>query len=140
DVDLLMARIAAGPFDARFDVNGDERLDTDDLGVWVRSLKRTYFGDANLDGAFTTSDLVNVLTGGQYEDDVPRNSNWATGDWNADAEFTSADLGAALSHGGYEQGPRAASVPEPSAAWLALLAAAVLLQRMQRENRRERRG
>jgi hypothetical protein len=137
DVNLLMNRIATGPFDTQFDLNGDQRLDAEDLSVWVHVIKQTYFGDANLDGEFTTSDLVNVLTAGQYEDDVAGNSAWASGDWNADAEFTSADLVAALSDGGYEQGPRPASVPEPAGGWLALLSAA-LLQRMLRENRRGR--
>jgi hypothetical protein len=126
DVNLLMNRIAAGQFDEQFDVNADQVLDEDDLGIWVRTLKRTYFGDANLDGQFTTSDMVSVLTAGQYEDASPNNSNWATGDWNADGDFTSADLVVALSDGGYEQGPRPAAVPEPAGRLLATLAAFLL--------------
>ena len=53
-------------------------------------------GDANLDGVFDSSDLVAVFIVGQYEDNVPQNSSWATGDWNCDQEFTTSDLVAAF--------------------------------------------
>jgi len=75
-----------------------------------------YVGDTNLDGEFNSSDLVNLFTAAEYEDNVPMNSTWATGDFNGDGEFDSGDLVAAFADGGYEKGKRpvANAVPEPS--------------------------
>jgi hypothetical protein len=94
----------------------------DDRLYWVATLAGTYIGDANLDGQFDTTDLVTVISAGQYEDDLAENSGWASGDWNGDGDFTSSDLIAALADGGYEQGPRAAvsAVPEPNGLLLLL--------------------
>jgi hypothetical protein len=81
----------------------------------VHDLKKTFFGDADLDGEFTSRDLVNLFQAGTYEDGLPGNSTWETGDWNGDRNFTSSDLVLAFQDGGYEQGPRASdhAVPEP---------------------------
>lgn len=64
----------------------------------VRHLKP---GDANLDGFFDSSDLVDILALGEYEDDLVGNSHWLTGDFNGDEEFDSSDLIAALAEGWY---------------------------------------
>ena len=73
-------------------------------------------GDANVDGEFTSEDLVMVLQAGKYEEAV--NAGWADGDWNQDRRFDSADLINAFAEGGYEQGPFKLKsprvVPEPS--------------------------
>ena len=94
-----------------------------DLNVWVEDLKQTSFGDANLDGEFSSADLVAVFSAGEYEDMIENNSGWAEGDWDADSDFTSADLVVAFAEGGYEQGPRLASkgVPEPTSVVMAVL-------------------
>jgi hypothetical protein len=86
----------------------------------VAELKKTYFGDANLDGVFNTSDFVSVFQIGEYEDAAAGNSNWSEGDWNGDADFNSSDFVAAFQDGGFEKGPRAAvaAVPEPTSAVL----------------------
>ncbi len=120
DIDLLTAAVRAGSTDTKFDLNKNSTVDAQDRTVWVESLKKTYFGDADLDGQFNSTDLIAVLSAGQYEDAVSQNSTWATGDWDGDAEFTTSDLVAALQGGGYDAGPRAAvsAVPEP-AGWLA---------------------
>ena len=107
DLDLLFAEIRSGRSVDLFDVNGDSVVDSIDRDLWVHDLSNTYFGDANLDGEFNSSDLVSVLAAGQYEDDIPGNSGWATGDWNGDAEFSTSDLVLAFQDGGYELGPRA---------------------------------
>lgn len=60
-------------------------------------------GDANLDGRFTSDDLVHVFQIAEYEDDVAFNSTWQDGDWNDDGDFTSADLVAAFAASTYEQ-------------------------------------
>jgi hypothetical protein len=139
DIDLLSSVVRAGTNESRYDLNADQRVDEGDRTVWVESLRRTYFGDSNLDGEFSSADLVTIFQAGQYEDEVAANSTWATGDWNGDAEFTSRDLVVAFQGGGYEGGPRAAhSIPEPCfsagylLAWLAWLFA--------RSNRRGKRG
>jgi hypothetical protein len=114
DADLLTVSISAGGNPPAFDLNDDGLVNTDDLTVWVHDLRNTYFGDANVDGEFNTTDLVQVLASGTYEADV--DSDWSRGDFNADGRTNSSDLVAALADGGYEAGPRAAvaSVPEPS--------------------------
>jgi hypothetical protein len=126
DVESLMTQIRQGDMNVRFDVNIDHVIDHNDLTVWVRTLKKTYFGDANLDGLFNSSDLVSVLSTGEYEDEIPANSGWTSGDWNADAEFTSGDLVSALADGGYELVAVTVAVPEP-ASGLGFFAAVLIL-------------
>jgi hypothetical protein len=121
DFDLLSERVRAGTHRRGFDLNADRLVDQADRQIWVHDLKGTYFGDANLDGEFNSSDLVLVFGAGEYEDDVAGNSSWATGDWNGDGEFTSIDLVTAFQDGGYAAGPRVAAVPEPSTALLLVL-------------------
>jgi hypothetical protein len=124
DIDLLTAEVRAGSNDLRYDLTADNLVTADDRTHWVNDLKRTYFGDANLDGEFTSADFVSVFVAGQYEDPVPGNSTWATGDWNGDGDFGSGDFVLAFQTGGYERGPRLAvsSVPEPSSIMLLIIA------------------
>jgi hypothetical protein len=68
------------------------------------SLLQAVPGDADGQDGFGTSDLVQVLAAGQYEDAINGNSNWQTGDWNHDGDFTTADLITALQTGLYETG------------------------------------
>ncbi|MCA9167457.1 MAG: hypothetical protein KDB23_07295 [Planctomycetales bacterium] len=123
DIDLLSAQVRSGVFDAQYDLNDDGTVDGLDRDVWVNEIKRTYYGDATMDGKFDSGDLVEVFQAGQYEDGIVGNSTWATGDWNGDTEFDSSDFVTAFSAGGYEAGPRAAvsAVPEPASWVLALL-------------------
>jgi hypothetical protein len=99
----------------------------------VVDLKQAWFGDADLDGQFNSSDLVSVLASGHYEDSLPGNSTWTTGDWNGDGDFTTSDLITALADGGYEQGPRlvVGAVPEPSR--MLLLMALLMILPMRRK-------
>lgn len=141
DIDLLTAAIKEGTSDVRFDVNADGVVNQADREFWVVDLKNTYFGDADLDGVFDTSDFVKVLQAGEYEDDAEGNSTWATGDWSGDCEFDTNDLIVVFQKGGYEAGPRAAvasSVPEPSglvAVWISTGAATLLLRHQRRASR-----
>ena len=59
------------------------------------------YGDANGDGIFDNSDLVEIFSAGEYEDDIAGNSDWSEGDWNGDDDFTSSDLVLALKRGNY---------------------------------------
>jgi hypothetical protein len=103
DLDLLASAVRDGSSEAgATDLSGDGRLDHQDVEYVVRNLLNTHFGDANLDGRFDSSDLVQIFQRGQYEDHVAGNSGWADGDWNGDGEFDSSDLVFAMQHGGYE--------------------------------------
>ncbi len=128
DLNLLLAQVRTGTNAAAYDVNQDGLVDTDDIQQYVErpDILNTYVGDANLDGEFGSTDMVDVFQSGQYEDALPINSLWQTGDWNGDAEFDSGDMVFAFQGGGYELGPRAAvltAVPEPQSVVLLFLAA-----------------
>ncbi len=99
-----------------FDLTSDDRLDQQDRRRWVEQLRRTWFGDADLDGQFNSRDFLHVFQAGEYEDALSSNSTWETGDWDGDGDFSSADFLIAFQGGGYEQGPResTAAVPEPT--------------------------
>ena len=129
DIDQLSQQVVAGSLDLQFDLNGDASVNLEDHRVWVSELKKTWFGDANLDGLFDSSDLVGAFAAGQYEDKIPSNSHWSEGDWNGDLDFTSSDLVAAFADGGYERGPKpvAMAVPEPisGVSWIGALGALV---------------
>ena len=58
DIDGLTAEVLAGTNDSKFDLNGDNVVDEADRSVWIQDLRRTYRGDANLDGMFDSGDLV----------------------------------------------------------------------------------
>jgi hypothetical protein len=85
------------------------------------SLRFAAPGDANIDGVFNSTDLIEVLANGEYEDNMVGNSSWSEGDWTNDNEFDSGDLVEALASGCYEQACFAAAVPEPTGAALLLL-------------------
>jgi hypothetical protein len=120
DIDDLTGQSAAQTNAAGYDLNADSLVNDADIGVWVKDLRNSWIGDANLDGEFNSADLVNVLASGTYEADL--DSVWSTGDFNGDGRTNSSDLVAALSDGGYEMGPRGAvaAVPEPSSCALIL--------------------
>ncbi|MCA9169715.1 MAG: hypothetical protein KDB23_18705 [Planctomycetales bacterium] len=128
DIDYLIQGIRNGT-DLVLDLNDDALVNSNDLAFWISELKRTYFGDANLDGVFNSTDLVEVFNSGEYEDDVVSNSTWGEGDWNADGDFTTRDMVLAFQDGGYEQGPRAAlpTVPEPASLTLFMAGVGSLL-------------
>jgi hypothetical protein len=120
DIDNLASTLRAGGADLKFDSNYDGVLNTADHQAWIRYLKRTWFGDADLNGEFNSSDLVVVFTAGKYETDSL--ATWSEGDFNGDQRFGSGDLVTAFQDGGYEKGPRAAvsAVPEPAGVVLLL--------------------
>ena len=127
DVDILAIRIGgrgSKPWwlpDAAFDMNGDSSVNLEDHRVWVKDLAHTWYGDADLDGEFNSSDFVQVFQAGTYE--TTESASWSEGDWNGDGIFTSDDFVTAFADGGYEQGPRtdAAAVPEPAGTLLLLI-------------------
>lgn len=133
DIDELSAAVRDQLMDERFDMNLDGTVNGTDRTVWVEQIRRTFFGDANLDGEFNSDDLLEVFSAGEYADATDGNSTWATGDFDGDADFTPDDLIEALSGGGYEMGRRGvAAVPEPSTLSLLLLAMLALVRRRRR--------
>ena len=102
DIDALAGEIQAGTYWRPYDLNGDGAVDLADHRLWVKELKQTWFGDADLNGAFDSQDLVRVFQAGEYEDAIDGNSSWTTGDWTADGEFDSRDIVLAFQDGGYE--------------------------------------
>ncbi|MCA9134589.1 MAG: hypothetical protein KDA45_15585, partial [Planctomycetales bacterium] len=127
DIDQLSLAVNAGSADAAYDLNGDGGVDAADRDYWITQLRQTVLGDADLDGSFTTSDLVVVFQAGEYEDEIAGNSGWATGDWSGDQEFGTTDMVAAFQAGAFEAGGAAATtaaVPEPAGMWGMLLGAA----------------
>lgn len=130
DINMLVLESASGNNKAAFDLDGDGIVNSDDVKVWAVDLKNTWMGDANLDGEFSSTDLVEIFQVGKFEKD--EDANWSEGDWTGDYRFESGDLVAAFQDGGFEQGPRpdAQAVPEPSSCLLAVLAVLCLAFRM----------
>ena len=128
DLDLQAgAMIAGGPL-VPYDLNGDNAVNSADRLVWLHDLRKTWVGDSDLDGLFTSDDFVMAFQAGKYEV-AGASATWVQGDWNGDQFFTSADFVAAFADGGYEAGPRAAvsAVPEPTSIVLTLLGLVSLL-------------
>ena len=120
-----------------FDLVEDGIVDEEDLRYWIHSLKQTWFGDANLDGEFNSSDLVAVFQAGEYEDNDMHNSTWDTGDWDGNGDFESSDLIVAFQDGGYHQGTRNASavVPEPNGFGTMVITLAIISSTRRRAQR-----
>ncbi len=102
DIDLLSGRIRANDFDDIADLNDDKNLDRSDMDVLIQQILGTNYGDSNLDGMFTSADMIQVFQAGEYEDEVTGNSKWSTGDWNGDGECDTADLVFVFQLGWYE--------------------------------------
>ncbi|MEZ6120546.1 MAG: hypothetical protein R3C28_28770 [Pirellulaceae bacterium] len=106
DIQRLCLLIASDPTRAG-DINHDNNTDRRDLDSLVHTVLGTHFGDANLDGKFDSTDLIQIFQAGEYEDNVAGNSTWAEGDWNCDGEFDTSDLIWAFQDGGYTVTARA---------------------------------
>lgn len=133
-IDTLGDAIRTGIAHPRLDANQDGSVNTTDVDHLVEVQMGTYFGDANLDGRFDSTDFLRVFQAGQYDDAIAGNSTWATGDWNGSRDFDAADLILALQRGGYLQAPRSSvmAVPEPrvwGAAFLGCLSIVSLRRR-----------
>lgn len=114
DLDLQATAMVNGGPAGTYDLNSDGSVNYADRLVWVNSLKKTWIGDANLDGQFNTSDFVEVFQSGKFE--TGAEATWSQGDWDGNKLFNTSDFIAAFQEGGYEAGPKAAvsAVPEPS--------------------------
>jgi hypothetical protein len=114
DVNDLTTQIVGGTNPTQYDLNADAKVDSADLTVWIKDLRKTWIGDADLNGEFNSGDFVQVFQAGKYELDT--DAGWDQGDWTGDRRFNSGDFVAAFQDGGYEKGPvpqAAMGVPEP---------------------------
>ena len=102
DIDLLSQAIQTGGDAERFDLDDNQILDDSDRSVLIVDLLGTGFGDSNLDGVFGTSDLIAIFQLGEFEDDEPGNSTWASGDWDGDGDFGTSDLILAFASGSWQ--------------------------------------
>lgn len=126
DLDLQTAGIGAN--DLAFDLNADGESNFLDRKQWIKELKKTWIGDADLNGEFNSGDLVKVFQAGLFE--TGQAATWEQGDFDGDGVFGSGDFVAAFQDGGFEQGPLAAStVPEPSCFALCGIGVLALLSR-----------
>lgn len=133
DVNSLLEQVASGTNPTGFDLNSDTKVDSADILVWVKDLKKTWIGDADLDGVFSSTDFVKIFQAGKFETGAP--ASWDEGDWTGDLRFNSSDFVAAFQDGGFEAGPRGAvaAVPEPSS--FAIGAAALSLMGLVRRRK-----
>lgn len=120
DIDLLSQAIRDGSDDPRYDMNGDQTLGAADLDLYITTIVNTVPGDSNLDGRFTTQDLVQVFQRGLYERADLGTAGWADGDWNGDGLFNSRDLVHAMIYGAFttetfpmRELPGEVMIPEP---------------------------
>lgn len=116
DVDLLSAEIDSPEPRLWFDLNDDGMVDQDDRSVWVSDLKKTFFGDANLDGQVDAADLNNLALSWQVNDAT----SWAQGDFDGDGNVGATDLNS-LALNWRKGSAEAASVPEPSSTPILLI-------------------
>ena len=121
DLDLLAAAMASGAHPANFDLTSDGLVNYDDRLKWVKELKGTSIGDADLNGSFGTGDLVTIFQGGKFES--AENATWREGDFNGDLRFGTGDLVAAFQDGGFDPNANVEPVPEPTGGTLLVICA-----------------
>ena len=119
-IESLADAVRQGSSDNRFDVNSDQQVNAEDFNSLIHDIYQTSLGDANLDGQFDSSDLVQVFARGKYEL-AASDATWAEGDWNGNGTFGSDDLVAAFQAGSYiaaASPSESHAVPEPHLNWL----------------------
>ena len=137
DIDLMTDQMLSSDADQVFDLNGDGRVGFEDRRIWIEDLSNTFFGDANFDGEFNSSDFVAVFRAAKYETGKP--ATFTEGDQLGDGLFNSADFITAFFGSGYEFGPRAGGlmvVSEPSSCALFCVGLVSLALQCRKENRR----
>lgn len=87
----------------------DKRLEVESLERRTLMCGNGVIGDANFDGAFNETDIVQVFQVGKYE--TGAQASWSEGDWNCDGQFDSADIVTAFRGGRYRQPAVSTSQP-----------------------------
>ncbi len=135
DVDALVAALAAGTVDPRFDLNGDGMWNDADVNEWLRIAGETNLGpgrrflpaDANLDGTVDGSDFITWNT---HKFVTHGTSAWSLGDFNADGTTDGADF-ILWNQNKFRSSDTVAAVPEPAAA-IAVLLGMLVVSRVRR--------
>ena len=112
DITSLCHAIRFGSDDSFFDLDGSPVATQADLDILIRDLLGSEYGDANLDGIFNSTDLVQVFAAGEFEDNRTGQSTWSTGDWDCDGEFSTSDLVVAFAAGGFSNAAVGASLAD----------------------------
>jgi hypothetical protein len=76
--------------DLTCDLNGDQKVNIDDVRTIVVTILGTHFGDANLDGVVDATDIAIVTA------HLGQQGGWAQGDFDGDGWVTECDLDIAL--------------------------------------------
>jgi hypothetical protein len=89
DIDLLFDKFGTTDSDekAKFDLNGDNAVDLDDVILLVEMIYSTWFGDAALDGDVDQDD--DDILDANWQQSV---LSWLDGDFNGDGVVNAADL------------------------------------------------
>ncbi len=107
DLNALSQAIQSGGNDPRYNLTNDEAVDVADLDVWVRKLKHTHYGDANLDGSVDFGDFVTLSS------NFGTDGDWSQGDFDVDGTVAFPDFTLLSSNFG-QTSSRTQAVPEPS--------------------------
>ena len=98
DVNALCEGLKAGSDEARFDLDGNGSVNSEDHRFLTEDVLNSGAGDANLDGHFDSRDLLQIFTAGLFEK-TDGTATWASGDWNCDGNFTTSDMVVAFQAG-----------------------------------------
>lgn len=122
DLQMLAAAADAGPYDHRYDLNGDGVVNflvtpsgvASDSDYLVRVLLATEYGDVNLDGVIDATDFSTLV--GAFGSTTPA---WASGNLNGDAVIDATDYSLLVGNFGFSRAAdgstaQAAVVPEPA--------------------------
>jgi hypothetical protein len=88
DIDLLSAAIKTTNPDSKFDLTGDVTVNSADMDYLIKTILKTYYGDADLNGSVGVSDL-SVLAA-YYN--TPSGASWANGDFDGNGAVGVSDL------------------------------------------------
>ncbi len=115
DLDLLTSDVVVGNNDLRFDMNGDELVNRQDVDVWLldaallNGFESDYLpGDANLDGSINASDLMTLAL--NWQGNV---LGWSNADFILDGRVDARDLNELAKNWQKTLPSRPAAVPEP---------------------------
>lgn len=117
DADILVAEIIAGTSDPMFDLDGNGTVEFGDLSNYLVRANHIN-GDADFDGEVAFADFLTLS--GNFGDLAP----WSGGDFDANGSVQFADF-LILSGNFGVSGPTAATVPEPSAMLMLVIALVV---------------
>lgn len=100
DLDALCRAVANHSASSTFDVNRDQRVDYSDVDMFLYDVLRGHLGDLDDDDRFSSSDLIQLMQRGRFEQDTTE-AHWSDGDSDCNGRFDSADLLYLLAHSDY---------------------------------------